>query len=36
MADNHPALDFVIGTIIVAIAGAIPVAMVYLGMFMLD
>ncbi len=29
-------LPFVIATAIVAIAAAIPVAMVYIGMFMLD
>jgi hypothetical protein len=36
MTDNHPALDFVIGTIIVAIAAAIPVAMIYIGMFVVE
>jgi hypothetical protein len=36
MTVNHPALDFVIGTIVIAIAAAIPVAMVYIGMFVMD
>ncbi len=36
MTDIQAFLPFVIATAIVAIAALIPVAMVYLGMFVLD
>ncbi len=36
MTDTQPIWNFVIATIVVAIAAAIPVAVVYLGMFIGD
>jgi hypothetical protein len=36
MTDSQPIRSFVILAVIVAIAAAIPVAVVYLGMFVVD